>query len=715
MATKQTQQKDRELRRLVRAERWEDVKVLLMTRLEQNPADTVAKAELQRLINGEPLRISLSAAERAEAEASDARKDLLSLYQKHPLETLKILPKLKLRQLLKQLKQAESVMDKAGYLYPVEHRAYIAELKKRLRKLVFSYSRKLIQRAAIILLSLGIIFGARVYLKQRAIQKAQLLTTALEQKDIQSLQSAKHEANSKINRFFCPDIAETLVEAEHWEKQTRAEYNRLRTIITELETNKRNYAALTTDALHTLDSRVHRLVIGKEELLPKWQKLYKRETVRLETLKNEQIMQLAQNMPQLPEFSGCLDTDETAISQYIELLKNSETQANKIIKDFRATQAILTPISQALKTAFSIKSEIQQTRKLLQSLSPLTQYEDYYRVWQQFSPQIYPPAITLASAKEAMLPPNDIQYHVQDPEKRYQARLIQAAEACLIHGKSSFTAEFPATQEQINIPADLFSAPSYQYKIYILKKKDGTTWYSTIEPKLDKSNFIIYTRSSIDPHFSPEHYKEEFQNDGSLELTCTDSSQLLPKLNITKDSFFLEANLPDLLTNTLNLPVGNHPVLAQAYIYQCLMKLIAKHPYELLNGIKFSPTLRQHAASFKALVEKHHISLHPGCWLTTNEKILAAEKDFAEWFQKHRGHDYRAEMAQNFRSAFGIQAQYCGYVTPEGQIAACRPIRPQCNLWYISKDGLIHSQEPSLPGALPYSPVFCEKRVQALP
>lgn len=710
MATKKTQHRDRELRRLALAERWDDVKVLLMARLDQNPADTAAKAELQRLVEGRPLRITLSAAERLAADADDAEQALSLLQRMHPVDSLKNLPRQELKQLLQQIKPKEAIISKAKRTCSAAQQAYVAEIKKRLRKFSSAYTRKFIRRSALVMLCIGTIIGARMYLKQRAEQAAAALSAAIQQKNLHELKRAKQEADTKINRFFCPEITESLAAAQDWENAILIEFKKLREIVAELETGKRHYAGLTASELQQIDRRVHQLVIGKDDLLPKWQKLYKQETLRLEALKKQLVSQLEASMPQQPVFCGEPDADEAALTQYIQALRLKETEARKLITEYAADTKLLPPIQQAQASARQIKEEIQQMRKLLPALPTFTQYEDYYRCWQQFCPQQYPAAIRLAAAKTILPQPEDIKYHVQDPTGNYTAQLIKAAEACLVHGQSSFTAAYPATQEQIHIPQDLFTAPSYLYKIYILKKQDGTTWYSTIEPVVDSSNFIIFTRSSIDPHFSPEHNKAELRNDGSVTLSYTDSSHLLPKLNIQKEDFFLNANLPRLLTDTLNLRQGSHPALAQAYIYQCLMRLIAKHPYELLNGIKFSPTLRQHAASFKALVQKHKIELYPGCWLHQTEKMRAAEHDFAEWFRKRRGHDYRAEMARNFLATFHVQAQYCGFVGDNGQPVFCRPIPPDCTLWYVTAEGITGSREHSLPGVLPYSPIFLEKR-----
>ena len=469
MATKKTQHRDRELRRLALAERWDDVKALLMARLDKNPEDTAAKAELQRLVEGRPLRITLSAAERLAADADDAEQALSLLQHIYPVDSLKNLPRQELKHLLQQIEPKEAIITKAKRTCSATLQAYVAEIKKRLRKFSSAYTRKFMRRSALVMLCIGTIIGARMYLKQRAEQAAAALSAAIQQKNLHELKRAKQEADTKINRFFCPDITESLAIAQDWENAILIEFKKIREIVAELETGKRHYAGLTASELQQIDRRVHRLVIGKDDLLPKWQKLYKQETLRLEALKKQLVSQLEASMPKQPVFCGEPDADEAAITQYIQALRLKETEARKLITEYAADTKLLPPIQQAQASARQIKEEIQQMRKLLLALPTFTQYEDYYHSWQQFCPQQYPAAIRLAAAKNTLPLPEDIKYHVQDPTGNYAAQLIKAAEACLVHGQSSFTAAYPATQEQIHIPQDLFTAPSYLYKIYILK------------------------------------------------------------------------------------------------------------------------------------------------------------------------------------------------------------------------------------------------------
>ena len=68
MAENQNSQIDRELRRLALSGRMDEVRQALMERLEQSPNDAEAKAELQRLINGKPLRMTLSSEQRQQMD-----------------------------------------------------------------------------------------------------------------------------------------------------------------------------------------------------------------------------------------------------------------------------------------------------------------------------------------------------------------------------------------------------------------------------------------------------------------------------------------------------------------------------------------------------------------------------------------------------------------------------------------------------------------------
>lgn len=84
---------DRELRRLALAERWDDVRALLMARLEADDSDTEAKEELLRLNSGQPLKALMNAAQRKEAAATEALTKLRELMDTVPQADLRKLSK----------------------------------------------------------------------------------------------------------------------------------------------------------------------------------------------------------------------------------------------------------------------------------------------------------------------------------------------------------------------------------------------------------------------------------------------------------------------------------------------------------------------------------------------------------------------------------------------------------------------------------------------
>ena len=87
---------ERMLRRLALAGRMEDVRAALLDILDDNANDEEAKAELRRLINGQALRLTLSAEERTKLAQEEAWQALERDMIKLPFQQLKLCSKAQL-------------------------------------------------------------------------------------------------------------------------------------------------------------------------------------------------------------------------------------------------------------------------------------------------------------------------------------------------------------------------------------------------------------------------------------------------------------------------------------------------------------------------------------------------------------------------------------------------------------------------------------------
>lgn len=701
----------RYLRRLALAGRWDDVRSCLRQLMEETPADAEATAEWERLERGKPMLLTLSATERREYAARDAKSALQWLMDDHPIADLRLLGKEELNELLSKFEQHERTMQQARYTLSEDERHYKKVARARIREFTKRSSLKLFIHSAIIGCSIATICSVLVALNNSAYKDYNDLTSALESPVYENIAEKIREADNRLNRFFCPEIADSIQSAERWIKTREKQYSELDATITQLERRKKKLAALTPSEIWAIESGIDQSPLGREQLLKRWQDVCLREYNELATQKASILQQIESPLPSMPDFSGDYADDCKALEAYKLRLYEKLRETQAAIKLYQMVSDAPARIHQRIDAVDTIINEIRQLKSNIEKLSDIRNYEAYCRLIQQLEIRDYKPKQYLTNVKQHLPTEETVAYHMAAPHGQYSPELLLAARDILVHKKASFPAAFPAEGNILSIPDDILTAPSLLYKVYTLKLSEKETWYSTIQPVLDQTNFITYRRSSVDPRFTPENNYREFQNDDTYSLGEIDATELLPDLNIERNTFFVQSNIPQLLTNVLNYKEGKHPALAQACIYLCLLRVTDAHPHPLLNGVRFSPTLKAHSESFIALIKRRKIDLKPGCWLSTDAAIERAEQDFAEWFRTNRGHDYTTEMAQNFIKAFYVTPDFCGYIDENRKPRMFEPAEEDEKLWYVSEQGIKSTATAGdFASALPLSPLFKEKR-----
>lgn len=703
----------RKLRRMALAGRWEDVRTCLTNCLLDNPLDTEAKEELRRLDNGQPMRLTMSAAERREAAIKDAQKALEWLMDDHPGEQIRLLNKDELAQILEAFIQHSSVLKKYGVVLSAETALYQRSIKHRLREFSGRITKRVLLRTVGAVGTL-IVFGSIWYtLNINAHARYQELLKAVETPSYDNLVIAMREANGSINRFFCPEITDATHRAERWIANTEKQFNAIDAQLSLLETGKKKLASLTPTEIAQIENDIDTARRGHEQLRKRWQDICLRQYNELVAHKAKIQRELEEPLPTMPEMTGDMAADALQLSAYKDILSDRLSATEATVKLYGIVSDIPSAIRAAIDKTQQLQKEIKHLQQVLNRLSACKSYVSYQKALNDFEVSRYTPAKTLETIKGILPGADDFNLHAAAPGGGITGELLTTAADIYIKAAPSFPPAFPPSYEALQIPEDLFTAPSYQYKVYTLKLSEQETWYSTIQPQLDKTNFITYRRSTIDPAFNPEDTYREFQNDDTYKLGEIDATDLLLSLKIDRNTFFIRKNIPDLLTAVLNYPQGKHPALAQAYIYWVLLKLTDAHPYPLLSGIRFSPTLKAHTASFVEVMKRQRIDLKPGCWLSTAPEVRRAEQAFADWFSRHRGHDYRVEMAANFTKAYSTTARFCGYINEKGEIKLCRAIQMDAPLWYVTEDGIKQADSQTPPqDAVLLSPLFTAERTK---
>ncbi len=702
------EQIQRYLKRVALAGRWDELRSLLAEYIENNPQDIEAKAEMQRLQNGQTMRLMLPAAERRKANAEDALNALEWMMDDHPQSSLKLCNKDELEQLLNELELHQQTLKKAGEPLPESAKQYKSALKSRIGALNGRASRKIAKRIIVGISAITAISAIWYSMDYRAHARYRDLKEALATPIYDNVLDSMRAAESNINRFFCSELSATIDQAEQWLQQQEKQYKKLDATLSQLESRKKTLTSLSPAEILELENGIDQSQRGRDNLLKRWQSVCKREYVELRAHKAAILQQLEQPLPLPPELSGDFQADTDNLKAHEESLSHRLKEMKAVISLYDISTHICDPIEAEIGKTNHILQSIKQLSYQLRRLPECRNYAAYCRAIKQLNCDHYPQANTLLQVQELLPTLESVTYHFSAPAGDISADLLVAAEQVLVHGAPSFSQKFPADQTVLQLPVDLFTAPSYNEKVYVLNVSDTETWYSTIRPEIDKTNFITYRRSSVDPRFSPENYYKEFQNDDTYRLTEIDATNLLRDLRLEHNSFFLHQNIPQLLTRVLNYQEGKHPALAQAYLYLCLLKITDAHPYPLLSGVRFSPTLKAHSASFIELLRRSKINLRPGCWLSTDAAVARAEQAFADWFRTNRGHDYAAEMAENFRKTYSASAVFCGYINENHRPVLFKTPKKGAAVLYVSAAGLTQDETQ----ALPLSPIFTDKNAQ---
>lgn len=703
---------DRELRRLALAERWDDVRALLMARLEADDSDTEAKEELSRLNSGQPLKALMNAAQRKEAAATEALTKLRELMDTVPQADLRKLSKQTLEEGKKQWDEIEKRLRAVGKTLPEDAREYRKELHNRLLKYSTRTAIRCVYGIGAIAASTAAFFLINSKLRDGAYADMAQLEAALNQKNWQQAQNLRDKTDSKLNHYYCPELQSLLKKTDDWLAEIENDFKKLDADIRKLEQKQHGLKEIGLKGQVELENRLRRLIRGRDILQQRWTSLCKKERHMLEQQKKEILQAVHAPLPKPPELTGDTALDDKSLRQHQTLLQERLAEAKLAHSAYNCAHDIIADIEQRIHKQQVLLNDIKAFSSTAAKLKKERSYDTYCAVIRSFTPAEYPAALQITTITPLLPTQEDIVNRILDPQGEFSPKLLLAARQTLTNGGPTFTADFPANHRQIVLMEDMFTAPSLYRKVYGIELPDTTMRFSTKKPTIDKTNFIIFRTSNIDPNFSPDDDVIELQNDGRVELVEYDATPLLKCGDFTRERFFITANILQLLTNALNFPEGKHPALAQAYVYYTLLQLANEHTHPLLNGARFSPTLKTHAADFHRILKKSGITLEPGCWLTANHTIKHAGQAFAEWFRRHKGADYLREAAAEFSSRYEADSFFTGYVDEKGNFCPFRRLDAAQFLWFVTKTGMKRTpaNAPDFTEAMPWSPVFSEVR-----
>ncbi len=705
------QSPERTLKRLLLSGNTSAAEKLLQQLLHDNPKHEWAGAELERLRSGKTLRLMEDAETRHKRLSIETLWAITLLLRQNPESSLSSrsadnLTELrdKLNRLLQATKQLKlpDIPSANSLLLSIR-----AELTKHRRRCI----KRLIPRFAIVSLIVALSVGGWYHCRNRAGDLEQELRSAVEQARWEKVNATVKVVDTAFYRLINPGVESAIQQANQWITTTHNRRERIERQLSHIENNGVRVSAMALTDRGTIERELESLPPELSAPLNKrWQALCSVEEQELQHQKAEFLQQLQAPLPPPPTYHGNPDSDLASVQQQINDFNSRLWQFENAPVSYKLSPQLISPVKERLQQLRKCAEEIRAYRLLIADMKRWRTYGQHRAAMQKYSPAVYTPAITHMSISPFLPPEENVKNALQAAgykviDKARQAAAVQT----LLKGGPTFTPAYPATIEQIHLVEDLFTAPSLHRRIYEIARTNGETGYTEKAPGVDVGdNRIYFKRSDLDPVLNIDNREVCWEGIDNVSIRTLDAGTLMRSLKLQKENFFLTANIVQLLTQTLNFSHKECPALAQAYVYYTLLSLLDMHQHPQMTGVRYSPTMRRHAAEFTRLAKRLGLKLkHPGGWLGNTPTGNRAEQEFRDWFAAHRGADYAAEIKQNFGPLVRVGLQYCGYISTDGKAVLFRQLDADTPIWYMTDEGFKSTPCNTVPqNACPFSPVF---------
>ncbi len=711
MARSRKQSPERTLKRLLLSGNTSAAEKLLLRMLQENPQHEWAGAELERLRSGKQLRVMEDAETRHRRHCAETLGAITELLRQNPESSLSSQSVEELAELRDRIKQ--SLQDaKRLKLQQVPSttpllQAIGAELAKRRKRNL----KQQMPRLAVAALLLALTVGGWYLCRNRAGAMEQELRTAVEQTRWEKVNATVKVVDTTFYRLINPNMESAIQLANQWMTTTHNRRERIERQLTHIENNGIRISTMALTDRGMIERELASLPRELSSPLSKrWQALCATEEQELQQQKAEFMQQLQATLPPPPTYSGETDSDLAIVQQQIDDFNSRLWQFENAPVSYKLSPQLISPVKERLQQLRQCADEIRAFRMLVAGMKLCRTYSQHRTALQEYTPSVYTPAVTYMYISPFLPPEENVKNALQSAgykviDKAKQAAAVQT----LLKGGPTFTPAYPATIEQIHLVEDLFTAPSLYRRIYEITCTGGETAYTEKAPKVvTDDNRIYFTRSDLDPVLNLNNREGCWEDLDRISIRTLDAGTLMRSLKLQREDFFLRVNIAQILTQVLNFKHADCPALAQAYVYYTLLSLLDMHSHPQMTGVRYSPTMRRHAAEFTRLAKQLGLKLnYPGGWLGNTPTGNKAEQAFREWFASHRGVDYSNEIKENFGPLVRMGLQYCGYINTEGQAVIFRQLDADTAIWYMTDDGFKSTTFDTAPqNAAPFSPIF---------
>lgn len=659
----------RTVRRLALAGKMTEVRELLERMVEERPEDREAADELARLKAGKPLHCTESKKEREQRITEDTREQIDNEVQKlSGAHTLSCMPTAELQSVRKTLQMCLRRLKELKAPAPEGTSALLRRLEEELKRRRKRGSRTLLYWGTGVLGILLLLAGTAWLLHRRADTLVEQLERVYRAGEWEKTAELLKATDTGINRLMSKKVEPLANRVRSWQQSVprKAEEYAQRIRLYE---KHHAISAISIEERGEFLRLIRSLPMPfSGKLLADWDELCRPEREVLEQQKRAAVARLSVPYP-APALSGNPEQD-------IPQLRAAHKELCALMEDFQNARdtfdldpAIIAPNEKTKESVTQCLADAEGLTRALSLLSTARSYKEHLNALSEFKPQVYETAVRAFACSRQLPDEQEIESQLRSMRHKIPRKYPKLIQNAILNAGPNFGQGSPAGVEQLHLMEELFTTQTLRRPVYEVVGADGRLVYSDDEPSITDKGEAQVKRSELDPQYRPGGENQlllPFAN--AMLVRFVDPRAIIKRVQLDRSTFFLKANLPELLGRITRIHDKGCPALAKAYVYNALLEIMRLHGKQQVFGVRFSPTLEKDIRSFRELRDSLKYPLTTGCWMSRTAAADKAEEAYSAWFSQNDDRDYAAEMSHNLNRILNERSRYIGYTDAE-----CRP------------------------------------------
>lgn len=514
------------------------------------------------------------------------------------------------------------------------------------------------------------------------------------------------EAERPIYALLYPQLEVTMQQARVWLSQL----DHCQELIIQLENGEKDIKNLSPEEYKGLKNLREAKDEKSMKLIQRLDKIKRDKLSQEEMVKMQLLEEISKKLPTSHPLTHDINKDK-------EGLQKEYDEINAALTHFNETKSVHGKNMSYMKASIARQKEIkimlnhiEMMEQAIGMIEACRFYPKHIELLRQLNNNDYPAAKQLATLAEHLPSLDYINKMMRYNASMESSETLQKAERCFLGDLPTFSGETPATSVQINAMEKIFETRSFTTTLYqVVSPQDAKVWVSESPPSSDNDGNMRLTISRFDPLAKIDAQRSiSIPQKVGMVLNQYNSSALIKSCKLTREEFFIRANILNTLTQVLQYQYDQCPILAQAFIYQQIITVIESHPSPALMGLSFSELLRKDIKSFKAILKETGITLNSQNWLVINPANQRAAQRFTEWFKQNRHHNYSTDCKQTLRGILYTEVLYAGHINGKGEAILHKKLKDDTPIWYLDKQSKTMSLGTlkDIEQAIPYSPLL---------